>query len=105
MFEPTVGSKRRYHSTRVCVDVARRESCRFLQEDVGCLCIDVAKTSKSSFRQVGTAFSGELPQAKAVLLFVNYAGQTIPRSYKSFDSSTKEIPSLHVISLTVRDRH
>ena len=39
MFEPTlnlfsryvstVGSKRRYHSSRVCVDVAGRDSCRF----------------------------------------------------------------------------
>ena len=27
----TVGSKRRYHSSRVCVDVAGRDSCRFLQ--------------------------------------------------------------------------
>ena len=39
MFEPTlnlfsryvstVGSKRRYHSSRVCVDVAKRDSCSF----------------------------------------------------------------------------
>ena len=41
MFEPTlnlffryvstVGSKQRYHSSRVCVDVVGRDSCRFLQ--------------------------------------------------------------------------
>ena len=75
----TVGSKRRYHSSRVCVDVAGRDSSRFLQYDVGCLYIDVAKTSMSSFRRVGTAFSGELPQARTALLFVSYSGQIIPR--------------------------
>ena len=30
---------------------------------------DVAKTSINNFRQAGTAFSGELPQARTVLLF------------------------------------
>ena len=54
MFEPTlnlfsryvstVGSKRRYHSSRVCVDVAGRDSCRF-----NYLYTDVAKTSMSNF--------------------------------------------------------
>ena len=73
-----VGSKRRKHSSRVCVDVAGRDSCRFLQW-FGCLYIDVAKTSMNSFRRVGTAFSGELPQARTVLLFVSYSGQIIPR--------------------------
>ena len=55
MFEPTlnlfsryvsmVGSKRRYHSSRVCVDVAGTDSCRvFLQ----CFYTNVAKTSISN---------------------------------------------------------
>ena len=30
----TVGSKRRYHSSRVCVDVVGRDSCRF--NTIGC---------------------------------------------------------------------
>ena len=56
-----------------------------------------------SFRRVGTAFSGELPQAWTAftlrqLLWPDYS------TYKSFDSSTNVIPSLHVISLAVRDR-
>ena len=40
---------------------------------------DVAKTSISNFRRVGTAFSGELPQARTVLLFGSYSGQIFPR--------------------------
>ena len=40
---------------------------------------DVAKTSISNFRLVGTAFSSELPQARTVLLFVGYSGQIFPR--------------------------
>ena len=82
LFSPyvsTVGSKRRYHSSRVIVDVAGQGSCRFLQWDFGCLYIDVGKTSIGSFRRVGTAFSSELPQARTVLLFVSYSGQIIPR--------------------------
>ena len=39
---------------------------------------DVAKTSISNFRRVGTAFSGELPQARTVLLFGSYSGQIFP---------------------------
>ena len=71
----TVGSKRRYHSSRVRVDVAGRDSCHFVQ----CFYTDVAKTSISNFRRVGTAFSGELPQARTVLLFGSYSGQIFPR--------------------------
>ena len=63
---------------------------------IGCwlfMYTDVTKTSISSFRRVGTAFSGELPQARTVfalrqLLWPDYS------TYKSFDSSTKVIPSL-----------
>ena len=54
MFEPTLnlfsryvstaGSKRLYNSSRVCVDVAGRDSCRF-----NCLHTDLAKTSISNF--------------------------------------------------------
>ena len=40
---------------------------------------DVAKTSISNFRQVGTAFSSKLPQARTVLLFSSYTGQFFPR--------------------------
>ena len=90
MFEPTlnlfsryvstVESKRRYHSSRVCVDVAGRDSCRFCT--IGCwllISADVAKTSISNFRRVGTAFSGKLSQARTVLLFRSYSGQIFPR--------------------------
>ena len=71
----TVGSKRRYHSSRVCVDVAGRDSCHCVQ----CFYTGVAKTSISNFRRVGTAFSGELPRARTVLLFGSYSGQIFPR--------------------------
>ena len=80
MFEPTlnlfspyvstIGSKSRYHSSRVCVDVAGRDSCRFCSMFFS----EVAKTSISNFRQVGTAFSGEPPQARTVWFFGSYAG-------------------------------
>ena len=46
---------------------------------VQCFYTDVAKTSISNFRRVGTAFSGELPQARTVLLFGSYSGQIFPR--------------------------
>ena len=46
---------------------------------VQCFYTDVAKTSISNFRRVGTAFSSELPQARTVLLFVGYSGQIFPR--------------------------
>ena len=39
----------------------------------------LAKTPISNFRRVGTAFSGELPQARTVLLFGSYSGQIFPR--------------------------
>ena len=39
---------------------------------------DVAKTSMSDFLRVGTAFSGELSQARTVLLIVGYSGQIFP---------------------------
>ena len=46
---------------------------------VQCFYTDVAKTSISNFRRVGTAFSGERPQARTVLLFGSYSGQIFPR--------------------------
>ena len=46
---------------------------------VQCFYTDVAKTSISNFLRVGTAFSGELPQARTVLLFGSYSGQIFPR--------------------------
>ena len=42
---------------------------------VQCFYTDVAKSSISNFRWVGTAFSGEQPQARAVFLFDSYSGQ------------------------------
>ena len=46
---------------------------------VQCFYTDVAKTSISNFLRVRTAFSGELPQARTVLLFGSYSGQIFPR--------------------------
>ena len=75
----SVGSKRRYHSSLLCVDVTERDSCSFntIGPVVGC-------------SPPGTAFSGELPQARTVLLFDSYSGQIFPRTNH-----------LHVISLAV----
>ena len=39
-----------------------------------------AKTPVSSFGRVGTAFSGEVPEARTVLLFSSDSGQIIPRT-------------------------
>ena len=87
-------------TTRGCAWMSPEETVGVF---VQCVYTDVAKTSISSFRRVGTAFSGELPQAWTAftlrqLLWPDYS------TYKSFDSSTNVIPSLHVISLAVRDR-
>ena len=46
---------------------------------VQCFYTDVAKTSISNFLRVRTAFFGELPQARTVLLFGSYSGQIFPR--------------------------
>ena len=46
---------------------------------VQCFYTDVAKTSINNFRWVGTAFSGELPQARTVFLFGSYSGQIFSR--------------------------
>ena len=46
---------------------------------VQCFHTDVAKTSISNCCRVETAFSGELPQARTVLLFGSYSGQIFPR--------------------------
>ena len=58
LFSPyvsTIGSKRRYHSSRVWMS-PEETVVVFVQ----CFSIDVAKTSISNFGRVGTAFSGEL---------------------------------------------
>ena len=62
---------------------------------VQCFYTDVAKTSISNFLRVGT-FSGELPQARTVLLFGSYYGQIFPRR--------NLLTRRRVISLAVRDR-
>ena len=48
-----------------------------IQWVVGCLYTDVAKTPMS-FGRVRTSFSGELPEARTVLLFGSHSGQIIP---------------------------
>ena len=73
-----------------------------IQYVVGCLYTDIAKTSTGNFRQVRTAFSGELPQARTILLFGSYSGTFL--HVEIFWLVTKVIPSLHVILLAVRDR-
>ena len=106
IFEPTLNlfsryvstHRRRYHSSQVCVDVAGRDSCRF-----NGLYTDVAKISISNFRWVGTAFSGRTPTSQDRFVLWQVLWPDFSTS-KSFDSSTKVIPSLQVISLSVRDR-
>ena len=44
---------------------------------VQCFYTDVAQTSISNFRRVGTAFAGKLPQTRTVLLFGSYSGRQI----------------------------
>ena len=58
----TVGSKGRYHSSRVCVDVAGRDSCRFWRPQLAIF---------------GTAFSGELPQARTIKVWGRWKGAEI----------------------------
>ena len=69
MFEPTsnllsryvstVESKRRYHSSQVCVDVAGRDSFRF-----NCLYTDVAKTSNKQFSLSRNLFLLQTPTSQ-----------------------------------------
>ena len=96
-YESTIGSKRRYHGSRVWMS-PEETVVVFVQ----CFSIDVAKTSISNFGRVGTAFSGELhkpgPFALRQLLWPDFSTQ----NSKSFDSSAKV--SLHVISLAVSDQ-
>ena len=113
MFEPTLSlfsryvstvvSKRQYHSSRMCVDVAGRDSCRF--NTIGCWlfiywCSEDPNeqfwSSRNRFlwRTSRSQDRFALPQ----LLWPDYS------TYKSFDLSSKVMPSLHVISLAVRDR-
>ena len=85
MFEPTLnlvsrfvstfGSKRRYHSSRVCVDVAGRNTWQFCWLFFS----DVAKTTLRSFRGVRIAFSGKLPRARIVLFVGSYLDQNFLR--------------------------
>ena len=95
MFEPTknlfsryvstFGSKRRYHSSWVCVDVAGRDSCRLQQYDqllevVGSLYTDVGKTTMSNFCLVGPA--------RTVLLVASYSRRIFPR--RNFSSRRRK---------------
>ena len=113
MFEPTlnlfplyvstVGSKRRYHSSRVCMDVAGRDICRFFA--IGCWLFiywcseDLNKQfSPSRNRFLRRTPTSQDRFALRQLLWPDYS------TYKSFDSSAKVITSLDVISLAVRDR-
>ena len=69
-------------TARVCAWMSPEETVVVF---VQCFYIDVANTSISNFHRVGTAFSGELPQARTVLLFGSYSGQIFP----SGESNTK----------------
>ena len=59
-------------TARKCAWMPREETVVVF---VQCFYTDVAKTSISNFRRVGTTFSGELPKARTVLLFGSYSGQ------------------------------
>ena len=61
-----------------CAQMSPEETAVVLIQ-YGCLYADVAKTSISNFRRGGTAFSGELPQARTVLLLGSYSDQIFPR--------------------------
>ena len=115
MFKPTlklfsryvskVESKRRYHSSRAYVDVAARGSYRF--NTIGCWLFlywcseDLNKQfSSSRDRFLRRTPTSQDRFALRRLLWPDFS------TLKSFvdDSSAKVIPSLHVISLAVRDR-
>ena len=114
MFEPTlnlfsryvssVGSKRRYHIPRVWVDVAGRDSCRFFAIGFWLFIYWCSEDLNKQFSPSRNRFLQRTPTSQdrfalRQLLWPDYS------TYKSFDSSTKVIPSLHVISLAVRDQH
>ena len=113
MFEPTlnlisryvstVGSKRRYHSSRVSVDVAGRDSCRFFT--IGCFSFIYwcSEDLNKQFSPIRNRFLRRTPTSQdrfalRQLFWPDYS------TYKSFDWSTKVTPTLHVISLPLRDR-
>ena len=67
-------------TARGCACMSPKETVVVLiKEVVGCSYTDVTKTSISNFRRVGTAFPGELPQSRTVLLFGSYSGQIFTR--------------------------
>ena len=88
MFEPTLNLFSCYVSTsRLDLNDASQlaRGCAWMSSEetvvvfVQCFYTDVAKTSISNFPRVGTVYSGELPQARTVLLFGSYSGQIFPR--------------------------
>ena len=106
----TVASKRRYHSSQVYVDVAGRDSCRFFA--IGCW-LFIYWCSEDPNEQFSPSRNRFLRQTPTSLdrfalrqpLWPDYStSKWLLSTNKSFDSSTKAIPSLHVISLFVRDR-
>ena len=90
----SVESKRRYRSSRAGVDVAGRDSCRF--DTIGCWLFlywcseDLNKRTPSS-------------QDRFALRWLFWRDFSKLKSFVD-DSSAKLIPSLHVISLAVRDQ-
>ena len=110
MFEPnlnlfsryvsTVRSKRRYHSSRVYVDVAGRDNCRFCTMPVLNWCSEDLNKQFPSSQHRPIRRTSRSPDRFALrqLLWPDFS------TSKSFDSSAKVIQSLHVISLAVRDR-
>ena len=98
------GSKRLYHSSRVCVDVVGRDSCRF--NTIGCwLFIYVCSEdlnmqfSSSRNRSLWLIPTSQDRFALRQLLWPDYSTTNLV-----LFSSTKVKPSLHVISLPLRDR-
>ena len=84
-FEPifryvsTVGSKRRYHNSRVCVDVARRDSCRFGTMFLYWCSEDRRPQLAISFESEPLSPANFHKLARTVLLFGSYSGQIFPR--------------------------
>ena len=100
----TVGSKRLYHSSRVCVDVVGRDSCRF--NTIGCwlfiyLCSEDLNMQFSSSRNRSLRLISTSQDRFGLrqLLWPDYSTTNLV-----LFSSTKVKPSLHVISLPLRDR-
>ena len=102
-YMPAVGSKRGYHNSQVCVDVAGGDSCCFFA--IGCWLFIYwcSKDLNKQFSPSQNRFIRWTPTSQGLsalrqLLWPDFF------TYKSFDSLMKVIPSLNVILLAVRDQ-